>query len=68
MVNLDVRPLELWRLSKCTDLNFVEQENQRGDLSPIVPVGRIYPIEMVRDIAHYRDGTTDAILLLVGED
>ena len=23
---------------------------------------------MVRDIAHYRDGTTDAILLLVGED
>ena len=50
------------------DLNFVERENQRDDPLPVVPVGRIYQIEMVRDIVHYRHGATDAILLLVGED
>ena len=63
MVNLDVRPVALRCLSKCTDLNFEERENQRGDPSPNVPVGRIYPIEMVRDIVHNRDGATHAILL-----
>ena len=68
MVNLDVRPYALWRLSKCTDLKFVEQENQRGEPTPNVPVGRTYPIDMVRDILDNRDGATDAILLLVGED
>ena len=30
--------------------------------------GHTYPIEMVRDIVHNRDGATDAILLLVGGD
>ena len=68
MTDLDIRPFPLWKLSRCITLSFVENENNKVNRVRKRPTQRAYALSMVDDIVSNVDGSTQALLDLIGND
>ena len=62
VTNLDIRGFPLWKLSRCANENFVEDENNKGSQVKRRPINRDYEIHLVDDFINNIPGSTDVLL------
>ena len=68
MTNIDVRGFPLWKLARCTNISFVEKENNRNNTVKPRPTPRAYNMYLVDDIVNNVPGSTDRLLNEVHHD
>ena len=68
MSDLDVRSFPLWKLAKCRNLGFVENENNKVNAVRRRPTQRAYSLTMIYDIVDNKTRSTETLLSLVGND
>ena len=65
---LDVRMFPLWKLSKCTQGTYIEDENDKLLRIPTPPTTRSYEMYMVDDLVNNVAGSTERILSAIDND